>query len=100
MTSTDPYAVLGATPDADDALIRARYLALAQQYSPERHPAEFAAVRAAYEAIRTLDARVEHRIFPNPEPDALAAILEELTCHTPRPRIGLDSLIATVMPAR
>jgi curved DNA-binding protein CbpA len=100
MTSTDPYEVLGVAPSADDAAIRARYLALTQQYSPERQPKEFAAVRAAYDAVKSLDDRVQHRLFPEPEPDAIQAILEELACQTPRPRIALETLIATVMPAR
>ncbi|MBC6980487.1 J domain-containing protein [Caulobacter sp. 17J80-11] len=34
--SADPYAVLGLTPDADAAQIRAAYLALARQHHPDR----------------------------------------------------------------
>lgn len=96
----DPYTVLGVTLGSDDAAIRTRYLALTQQYTPEQHPKEFTAIRAAYEAIRTFDDRVSLRLFPKPDHNALESILEELACQTPRPRIGLDSLFAVVIPAR
>ena len=47
---TDPYAVLGLSPDSDDAAIRRRYLELVRQYTPEHHPKKFAEIRAAFSA--------------------------------------------------
>jgi curved DNA-binding protein CbpA len=98
MAASDPYTVLGVSADADDAAIRGRYLELAREFPPEQHPQRFAAIRAAYDAVKDLDARVRHRLFPAGEADALDAILEELACRTPRPRITLDSLLATALP--
>ena len=45
----DPYTVLGLPADSNDEAIRRRYLELVKQFSPERHPEKFAAVRQAYE---------------------------------------------------
>ena len=49
-------------------------------------------------AVKDLDARVRHRLFPAGEADALDALLEDLACRTPRPRITLDSLLSTALP--
>ena len=99
MAAGDPYTVLGVPANADDAAIRSRYLELAREFPPEQQPQRFAAIRAAYDSLKDLDARVRHRLFPAGEADALDAILEDLACRTPRPRIGLDSLLATAFPA-
>ena len=50
----DPYVVLGLSADVDDETIRRRYLELVKQFSPEKHPEKFAAIRQAYEATRDL----------------------------------------------
>src|SRR6476661_5346119 len=52
----DPFMTLGVPLDATDADIRKRYLELTVQFPPEQHPDRFAAIRAAYEKVRTLDA--------------------------------------------
>ena len=49
---SDPYEVLGLPRQADEAEIRRRYLELVRQFSPDRAPTEFAAIRAAYDAVR------------------------------------------------
>ncbi len=59
----DPFAVLGLPPETDDAAIRRRYLELIKQCTPEQSPERFAEVRAAYEAVRTAEARVQFRLF-------------------------------------
>jgi curved DNA-binding protein CbpA len=93
---TDPYAVLGLPPDADDESIRRRYLELVRQYSPEHHPERFAAIRAAYESLRDLDTRLRHRLFEAGKKENVDAIVEELACRSPRRRVSLKSLLALV----
>jgi hypothetical protein len=48
----DPFAILGVRPDASEAEVRARYLELVKQFPPERDPARFREIRAAFEAAR------------------------------------------------
>jgi curved DNA-binding protein CbpA len=93
---SDPYEVLGLPGDADDAAIRARYLELVRQYSPEHHPERFAAVRAAYESLRDLDTRLRHRLFEAGKRDTIEAILEEIECQSPRRRLSLATLLSAV----
>ncbi len=93
----DPYAVLGVPDDADDEAIRRRYLELVRQYSPERHPERFAAIRQAYESLRDLDTRVRHRLFDAGRSESVEAIIEEIACQTPRRRLSLATLL-TVLP--
>ncbi len=95
----DPYTVLDLPPEADDAAIRQRYLDLTRQYPPEQHPERFAAVRAAYEKMRTLEARAQYRLFESGNENTIEAIIEEAECTTPRPRPTLDQLIAAIGPS-
>lgn len=96
--SADPFTVLGVPPDADDAAVRRRYLELTVQFPPEHQPVKFAAHRAAYEKIRTLDARARYRLFDRGTEDTIEAIIEEAECLTTRPRPSLDQLLAMVSP--
>jgi curved DNA-binding protein CbpA len=89
----DPYAVLGVTPECDDDAIRKRYLELVREFSPEQHPQRFAAIRAAYEVVRDLDSRVQHRLFQQGRRDSIDQIIEEITCRTPRRRYHLHALL-------
>ena len=92
-----PYTTLGVPPDANDEAIRKRYLELIRTFSPEREPARFAAVRAAYEAIRTLDDRARHRLTAAGREDTIDAIIEEIRCRTSRPRPTLAQLQTAVL---
>jgi DnaJ-class molecular chaperone len=94
---TDAYNILGLPPDSDDETIRRRYLELVRQYSPERHPERFAAIRQAYESLRDLDTRLRHRLFDAGRSECMEAIIEDLACRTPRRRLSLASLL-TVLP--
>jgi curved DNA-binding protein CbpA len=90
----DPYTVLGVPPDADDDAVRRRYLELARTFPPEQHPEKFAAVRAAYDQVKTLDARAAYRLFEAGKEDTIDALIEEAACRTPRPRVSLHALTA------
>jgi curved DNA-binding protein CbpA len=94
---TDPYAVLGLPPDSDDEAIRRRYLELVRQFSPEHHPEKFAAVRAAYESLRDLNTRLRYRLFEAGKNESVEAIIEEVTCRTPRRRVSLRTLLSTAL---
>ena len=59
----DPYEILGLPPDADETGVRRRYLQLVRQYPPEEHPDAFKLIRAAYEKLRTADAKAETDLF-------------------------------------
>ncbi len=94
---TDPYQVLGLPPEADDEAIRRRYLELVRQYSPEHHPEKFAAVRAAYEQLRDQNTRLRHRLFEAGKRETVEAIIEEVTCRSPRRRVSLRTLLETAL---
>jgi curved DNA-binding protein CbpA len=92
----DPYTVLGLPPDSDDEAIRRRYLELVRQFSPEHHPERFAAIRAAYESLRDLNTRLRYRLFEAGKKDSVDALLEELTCRSPRRRLSLKTLLSVL----
>jgi len=94
---TDPYAVLGLPADSDDETIRRRYLELVKQFSPERHPDKFAAIRRAYESLRDLETRLKYRLFEAGKTESIDAILEELACRTTRRRLALPTLLNAVL---
>jgi curved DNA-binding protein CbpA len=47
----DPYDVLRLPRDADPRAVKAAYFALVREFPPETHPAEFQALREAYEVL-------------------------------------------------
>lgn len=94
----DPFTILGLPPDAGDEAIRRRYLELAREFPPEQHPERFAKIRAAYERVKDLDARVRYRLFETGREDTIEAIIEEAACRTPRRRTGLRALLAATTP--
>jgi curved DNA-binding protein CbpA len=61
--SSDPRAVLGVGPEADDEQIRAAYLRKLREYPPDRCPSEFENVRDAYELLRDRRRRSQHTLF-------------------------------------
>ncbi len=89
----DPYAILGVTPNDDDATIRQRYLTLIQLHSPETQPLEFARLRKAYELVKDTESRVEFLLMPKLEPITLEEIITEAECSLPRPRVSLTTLL-------
>ena len=87
---------LGIPVDADDAAIRARYLELTREFTPEHQPERFAAIRGAYDKIKDLDGRVRYRLFEAGKDDTIEAIIEEAACRTPRRRAGLRAIVTAV----
>lgn len=82
-TDFNPYAVLGAGPEADDDQIRAAYLARLKQFPPDRSPAEFEQIRDAYELLRDRRRRARYTLFAV-DPDApLESLLEGMENQRP-----------------
>ena len=96
---TDPYQELGLPADSDDDTIRRRYLELVRQFSPEKHPEKFAAVRRAYESLRDLNTRLRYRLFEAGRNETVDALVEEITCRTTRRRLSLETLLS-VLPRK
>ena len=63
LTSSDPYAVLGLQRGATAHEIKRAYFALVREHSPEEHPDTFKLIRAAYEKLRTADAKAVTDLF-------------------------------------
>lgn len=72
----NPFAVLGLDESADDAAVRSAYLAAVRAHPPDRDPIEFQRIRAAYDAIRDEERRLELRLFGPPPLDSLEALLD------------------------
>lgn len=89
----DLYGILGVQPEDDDETIRKRYLELVRQFTPEHHPEKFAQIRAAYEKLKDLDARVRYRLFEQGRRDTIDDVIEELTCRMTRRRLTLQELL-------
>jgi curved DNA-binding protein CbpA len=96
----DPYTVLQLPGDADDEMIRRRYLELVRKFTPETEPEKFAAVRAAYEALKDLNTRLRHRLFERGRAETIDVLIEDVACRSPRRRVSLETLvqIATSRP--
>ena len=92
----DAYDVLGLPDDSDDATIRRRYLELVRQFTPEHHPQKFAEVRAAYERLKDLNTRLRYRLFEAGRNESIDALIEEMTCRSPRRRVSLATLLSVL----
>ena len=66
-TSSNPFQVLGVSQDAGEAEVRARYLELVKQFSPDREPEKFREIRAAYEAAKDPLSIAKQLIMPPAE---------------------------------
>jgi curved DNA-binding protein CbpA len=53
----DPYVVLGLSRQAAATQIKKAYFALVREHTPERDPEGFKRIRAAYDALRSPEAR-------------------------------------------
>lgn len=66
----DPYLVLQIGRRATDAEVKRAYFQLVRQFPPEREPAKFQQIRAAYERLRTPESRALVDLFLlQPPPD-------------------------------
>ena len=65
----DPWLLLGVPRDADDETIRRAWLEAVRRHPPERDPARFQAIRAAFERIDTRRRRLALALFETEPPD-------------------------------
>lgn len=63
---SSPYALLGITPEADQAAIKAAYHRQLRQFPAHSHPQEFQRLRAAYETVRAAGDRRDDPLQPPP----------------------------------
>jgi curved DNA-binding protein CbpA len=63
LKSNDPYAVLGLPRSATAREIKRAYFELVREYPPETQPETFKTIRAAYEKLRTADAKADTDLF-------------------------------------
>ena len=91
----DPFEVLGLTPDAVESEIRKRYLELVRAFPPERAPERFAAVHAAYRALRDPQARLSSQLFNfEYQSDSFEALADELIQRLRDVRLPVKTLLA------
>lgn len=90
----DPYTILGVDPGAGEAAIRRRYLELVREFSPERSPERFAAIRRAYDQIRDPITRLRGALFGNDTTDSLRAIALDLRAELAKARLPLETILA------
>lgn len=66
----NPYRVLALDPTASDAAIKQAYFQKVREHPPEKDPQQFKRIRAAYDALRTPEARAATDLFMlHPPPD-------------------------------
>ena len=91
----DHFDVLGLTKDASESEIRQRYLELVRAFSPERAPERFAAIHAAYSALRDPTARLESQLFSvECESDSLDSLASDLRQRLRHMRLPVDTLLS------
>jgi hypothetical protein len=89
----DPFAVLGLPPGAGEQDVRARYLELVREFPPERDPARFQEIHAAYQSAS--DPLVLAQRLVRVTDDAArpwSAILDEQKANPPR--LSVDVLLS------
>lgn len=89
---SDPYQVLGIARGADDAAVRAAYLAAVRLNPPERDAERFASVRKAFDAVSSERLRLEHELFDR-EPPSIEGLLHLLQADFPPRRPDAASLL-------
>lgn len=94
----NPFATLGLDETADDAAVRAAYLAAVRAHPPDRDPDGFQRIREAYDAIRDENRRLDLRLFGPPPLDRLEALLD--TFPDERRHAGPESWLAVLREPR
>lgn len=62
----DPYTLLGLTPEASEAELKAAYHRQLRRFPAHSHPQEFQRIRAAYEQLRAAAAQRGDPLQPGP----------------------------------
>jgi curved DNA-binding protein CbpA len=92
---SDPYEILGVPPAAGAAAVRERYLELVRAFPPDQAPEQFAAIHAAYSALRDPVKRLERQIFGiDSADDSFERILADLRARLRSARLPVETLLA------
>jgi len=93
------FDILEVSPTDNDEDIKAAYLQKVRQYSPERCPEQFQAIRAAFESIQTKSQRLKYQLF-HYDPPTMSAILEQAlppgTPQRPTEQLFVQTLVASL----
>lgn len=91
---TDPWAVLGLSPDTDEQAIRHRYLELVRQHPPDRDADRFQKIRAAYDALRDPVQRLHRQIFSLEVNRSIEDISADVQARIKQKRISTNLLLS------
>jgi curved DNA-binding protein CbpA len=92
---SEPYRVLELTPDAGENEIRQRYLELVRAFPPDRAPERFAAIHAAYAALRDPANRLREQLFKmQAKDDSFESITALLHARLRDVRVPVDILLS------
>ncbi len=93
---TSPHDLLGIQPDATPAQAKAAYHTKLREFPARTHPAEFKAIRAAYEDIQKGCKRLNENFFkPQPlgisiDPAVIEQLKKTLTAHL---EVSLETML-------
>jgi len=91
----DPYEILGLPPGAGETVVRERYLELVRAFPPDQAPERFAAIHAAYSALRDPIKRLERQIFSiDCADDSFERIVADLRERLRGARLPVETLLA------
>lgn len=93
LSLSDPFEILGVSPEDHDESVRAAFLTRVRCFTPEREPLAYQHLRAAYDAVRSAAQRRELRLC-NRRPAAVAPLVKALgdaLTQQPKP-LELDDL--------
>ncbi len=94
----DPYQVLDLPRDADSDRIRSRYLELVRLFPPEKEPQQFAAIRAAYDALRDPVVRLRNQLFDFQATQSLEGLVEDYRGDVRQRRLPTALLLSLAQP--
>lgn len=94
---TDPYSILGVSPDAGDEEVHRAYLEGVRRCPPDNDPNRFQALNKAYETLKTRKRRLQYALFDTEPPDT-RTLFERACPSTTSGRASLG-LVAAVLRA-
>lgn len=77
-TRSDPWSVLGVSPEADDEQIRAAYVRKVKEFPPDRSGPQFERVRDAYEQLKDPYRRAKYVILGANAERPLESLLDDV----------------------
>lgn len=77
-TKQDPWSILGVSPEADDAQIRAAYVRRVKEFPPDRAGPQFERIRDAYEQLKDPYRRAKYVILGANADRPLESLLDDV----------------------